>query len=412
MAAISPELQKELLRSELETEQRAASKAAIQAKEGKERELNNQENAALIAYVNKLLLGRDAWLKQMREIQERAKRRALTVVEENALNDQVGRLLRAHPNFFAEFKYESNKEPDVDPSNATGFDAKLKGMFSKMSNAFGDGPFGFIGKLFEKILSFIFPMIAVFKEMGEVLNPKPTVADLIKEGSFDLADAELENQERALIDKLKPLRDKNGEEIVEIKRLLDAYEAQLLKLQEVDLENGIKVSFSETSDQYKRHTLSLRARLFNDISAKAAPILQAHAEAIDTEQQRQLKEQQHTRLRETMAGVQHSPEADILKARMEAVAADMKNLAEKRTSVQGQETAAIAEAVRGGMKRDIINMYANATHTEKLAREKAQLAALAQQRVQQQVEAQRHEERQRRARPARQGAKVDAEEVD
>ena len=411
MAALSPELQKELLRTELEQEMRIASKVAIQAQEGAERELNAQENAALVASINKLLLGREAWLKQMREAEMLKNGRALTLEEESRLNDRVRELLRSHPNFIAEFKYQSNETANTDPSHATGFEAGFKGMFSKLSGALGDGPFGFIGQLLEKILGFIFPMISAFKEMGENLNPKKTPADLIKEGLFDEADVALETEEQALIDKLKTLKAKDGAEIVEIKNLLDAYEAQLRKLHEIDLKNGITVSFSETSDEYKRHTLSLRMNMFNEISAKAVPILNAHAETVTAKQQHHLKKQEHTRLNETVALAPPSPESEILRARMEAIATDMRNLKEKRKSAQRQESMVLEEAVhRGGMNPGIINMYANATHAAKLAREKIKLETLFKQR-EQQFQAQQHAERQRRARPAPQRAEV-AEEVD
>jgi hypothetical protein len=138
--------------------------------------------------------------------------------------------------------------------------------------------------------------------------------------------------------------------------------------------------------------------LFNDISAKAAPILNAHAETVTAEQRHQLKKQQHTRLNETVALTPPSPESEVLKARMEAMAADMRNLKEKRESAQRQESTVIAEAIRGGMNRGIINMYDNATHTAKLEHEKIRLAALAQKR-EQQFQAQQHAERQRRGRP-------------
>lgn len=411
MAALSPELQKELLRTELEQEMRAASKVAIQAQEGAERELNAQENAALVASINKLLLGREAWLKQMREAKMLKNGRALTLEEESRLNDRVRELLRSHPNFIADFKYQSNETANTDPSHATGFEAGFKGMFSKLSGALGDGPFGFIGQLLEKILGFIFPMISAFKEMGENLNPKKTPADLVKEGLFDEADVALETEEQALIDKLKTLKAKDGAEIVEIKNLLDAYEAQLLKLHEIDLKNGITVSFSETSDEYKRHTLSLRMNMFNEISAKAVPILNAHAETVTAKQQHQLKKQQHTQLNEAVAVAPPSPESEILRARMEAIATDMRNLKEKRKSAQRQESMVLEEAVhRGGMNPGIINMYANATHAAKLAREKIKLETLVKQR-EQQFQAQQHAERQRRARPTPQRAEV-AEEVD
>jgi hypothetical protein len=399
MAALFPELQKELLRTELEQKMRAASKVQIEAREGTKRELNLQENAALSASINQLLLGREAWLKQMREAEILKNDRALTLEEENRLNERVRVLLDSHPNFMANFKYQSNEKVATDPSQSTGFDAGLKGILSKISGSLGDGPFGFIGQLLEKILGLIFPMILAFKEMGETLNPKnpeKTPTDLVKEGSFDEADVVLEAQEQALIDKLKTLKDKNGAEIVEIKRLSDDYENKLLELHEVDLENGIKVTFSETSDEYKRHTLSLRMSMFNEISAKAMPILNAHAETVTAEQQHQLKQQQHTRLNETVALAPPSPESEVLKARMEAMATDMKNLAEKRTAAQRQESTVITEAIGGGMNPGIINMYANTTHAAKLAREKMKLAILAQQR-EQQLEAQQHAERQRRA---------------
>ena len=71
----------------------------------------------------------------------------------------------------------------------------------------------------------------------------------------------------------------------------------------------------------------------------------------------------------------------------------------------------LEEAVhRGGMNPGIINMYANATHAAKLAREKIKLETLVKQR-EQQFQAQQHAERQRRARPTPQRAEV-AEEVD
>lgn len=411
MAALFPELQKELLRTELEQEMRAASRVVIQAQEGTERELNAQENAALVASINKLLLGREAWLKQMREAEILKNGQALTLEEENRLNDHVRELLRSHPNFIADFKYQSNEAVDTDPSHAPGFEAGLKGMFSKLSGALGDGPFGFIGQLLEKILGFIFPIISAFKDMGENLNLKKTPADLIKEGSFDEADVALETQEQTLIDQLKTLKDKDGSEIVEIKRLLDDYEAQLLKLHEVDLKNGRTVSFSETSDEYKRHTLSLRMSMFNNISAKAAPILNAHTETVTAKQQHQLKKQQYTRLNEAVAVAPPSPESEVLKARMEAMAVDMRNLKEKYKSAQRQESMVLDEAVhRGGMNPEIINMYANATHTAKLAREKIKLETLARQK-EQQFQAQQHAERQRRARPMPQRV-PEAEEVD
>jgi hypothetical protein len=172
MAVLSPELQKELLRTELEKDRRAASKVAIQDKEGKERELNTQENAALLDSVNKLILGREAWLKQMRETEILKNGRALTLEEENRLNDRVRELIRSHPNFMSNFKYQSNEGPAAEPRPATGFEAGLKGMLSKLSGSLSDGPFGFIGKLLEKILGFIFPMISAFQEMGETSNQK------------------------------------------------------------------------------------------------------------------------------------------------------------------------------------------------------------------------------------------------
>ena len=150
MAALSPELQKELLRTELEQEMSIASKVAIQAQEGAERELNAQENAALVASINKLLLGREAWLKQMREAKMLKNGRALTLEEESRLNDRVRELLRSHPNFIADFKYQSNETANTDPSHATGFEAGFKGMFSKLSGALGDAPLDLLDNCWKK----------------------------------------------------------------------------------------------------------------------------------------------------------------------------------------------------------------------------------------------------------------------
>ncbi|HQZ88200.1 MAG TPA: hypothetical protein PLL67_05550, partial [Gammaproteobacteria bacterium] len=136
MAVLTPELQKELVKVELEKKMRGEMKDALKAVD-EVRELNEKENAALIADINKIMAGRDAWLKQMREAQMREKRRALTLTEEEALNDQANQLLTDARNFIANFKYESDETPDVDPKNAN--KTGLEGMLSNFGSDLGLG---------------------------------------------------------------------------------------------------------------------------------------------------------------------------------------------------------------------------------------------------------------------------------
>lgn len=294
MAVVAPELQREQLRAELHTQELKFWKDKIAADEKQTRELNNLEQAALTVRINSLLAGRDLWLQQMREAKMQQERRALNAVEEELLNRQVRALLiaekadreneealkkfRAKQQFIANFKYVSDEIPAPAPAPATGFEGMLNGMLSKLTGTLGDGPFAFIGKLLTQIFSFIFPLISAFKEMG-----KKTTAELIKEGSFDEADAELTMQEEEFMSKLSDIK--------EMGEVLDAYKAELEKLKTVDVD-GQKVHFADTTEAYKRKILAMRSELLKKASSLAAPGFATHAERVVAEQRRDLKEKQ------------------------------------------------------------------------------------------------------------------------
>ena len=155
MAAQLEETQRRLIQTELlETirdEKLALINHGVAVAAARRQALNEKEWAEVTATVNKLLLGRDAWLKQMREASMRRQRIAeLTIAEEGVLNQQVDVLLRdpAQRNSVANVKYESDNVPDAAPKNATGFEAGLEGILSKITAGLGDGPFAFIGNLF------------------------------------------------------------------------------------------------------------------------------------------------------------------------------------------------------------------------------------------------------------------------
>ncbi|HXH55034.1 MAG TPA: hypothetical protein VNK03_04760 [Gammaproteobacteria bacterium] len=354
MAALAPEIQREFLRNELENEQRVAAKAAILHNEKNARELNTIENAALIARVNKLMAGRDAWLKQMREAEIRRLARALTLAEEAALEAEVRGLLNTHPNSIANFKYESDDTPGVDPKNAN--KTGLEGMLSNFSSqlGLGDNPiFNFLGKLFSFIMSLI-------KGVQETFNPKKAPADLVddlvKEESFDDADAELTKQENGLISKLRSVTDKDGKERAEIKAVVNAYEAKLTDLKELKIttedHQEKNVPFAETTPDYKKNILRSRIKIFNEISSKIAPFLVAHEEVVAVDCQEKSKQQQAAQLtagRNAANDGAHPLELRSLQARLAAVNAEMTVLAEKRRTAEGQETdfAATMRRVNG-----------------------------------------------------------------
>lgn len=339
--AVTPELQREIIKAKLEKEVREATKAALKAN-NEERELSAIENAALIADINKIMAGRDAWLKQMREAQMQAKRRALTLGEETALNVEADRLLEHARDFIANYKYQSDDTPDIDPKNAN--ETGLKGMLSNFSSelGLGDNPiFNFLGKLFAFIMNLI-------KGVQETFNPKKTpadsVADLIKEGSFDDADLELTKQENELIAKLRPLAELKGNQ--EIKAALEAYEAQL-----TELKRGVPVlndrdqvesvlPLAQATETYRGQVLSLRAKIFNEVSSTLTPGLTAHAAVVSETERKALKEKQIAELRRVqgaIGGDEGKNAREALQARMDALNVDVVDLEAKRVAAVAKE---------------------------------------------------------------------------
>lgn len=351
MAAQLEETQRRLIQTELlETIRdeklvlinRAAAGAA------RRQALNEKEWAEVTATVNKLLLGRDAWLKQMREASMRRQRIAeLTIEEERRLNEQVDVLLRdpAQRNSVANVKYESDNVPDAAPKNATGFDGVLQGMLSKLTGALGDGPFAFIGKLLTQIFSFIFPMISAFKEMG-----KKTTADLIKEGSLEEADAELTMQENELINKISTTIPKIPE-TKDVYDALAAYQEELKKLKEVkfvDNKGAVEtVSFAETTKSYQTNILASRLKIFNELSSKTAAPLAVHEELVTAQAEKTAWERQRdglaARRGDRVTCPKGSVESKLLKVRINAIQTEMAALEAKRVAAVEQEARFLAD---------------------------------------------------------------------
>lgn len=366
--AVTPELQRELLRKDLETKMRADAEVVFGGK------LDAEKNRILLEDLNKVFLYRENWLQRMRELRKLRNNGLFTAQDETELTTMIDTKLRANPRCIAvdNAQYGSDPAADVaEPSDATGFNGALKGIFSKITGALGDGPFAFIGKLLQQIFSFIFPMISAFKEMGEKLNPKPTPADLLKDGLLDEADAELANQEAELIQKLKALEDKD------LTDLLEGYQKELRELEEVILADGTKLPFTQATEDYKRNTLRLRLDMFNNFSSKAAPALAAHAEEVSAKQQAALKEQQLRALR-----VQHdavvrvertSLEGAVLNARMQAIDAHQKEQVEKARLAAQRVTDCVHNPADGSLKFKAISDV----HTPLWAAEQAKQKALA-----------------------------------
>lgn len=322
MAVLTPEMQRELLKTALEIKMRADAVAALQPGRA---QLNAAEEAVLLEDLNKVLLYRESWLTRMRELRKLKNKGLFTLEDEAELVAKIDAKLKAQPSCINNPTYGADAAADVAEPDATGFDGALKGMFSKITGGLDNGPFAFIGKLLQQIFSFIFPMISAFKEMGEKLNPKPTPADLLKEGLFEQADAELANQEAELIQKLKALEDG------ELTAILVSYEEELKELQKVTLENGTQLPFAQATKEHQRDTLRLRLDKFNDFSSKAAPALAAHAEAVSAQQQRALKMQQKNVLQGQYDnfGDKASLECEVLKARLDAIEAHAKDQKDK-----------------------------------------------------------------------------------
>jgi len=388
MAVLTPELQKELVKVELEKKMRGEMKDALKAVD-EVRELNEKENAALIADINKIMAGRDAWLKQMREAQMREKRRALTLAEEKALNDQANQLLTDARNFIANFKYESDETPDVDPKNAN--KTGLEGMLSNFGSdlGLGDNPiFNFLGKLFAFIMHFI-------KGVKETFNPEKApadvVEDLVKEGSFDEAELELTKQENELINKLKPFAEHKGNE--EIKEALEAYETQLAGLKkgvpvlnDKDEQESV-LALKQTTGAYREQVLSLRTTIFNRISSTLTPGLIAHAAVVSETERKAAKEKQVSELQRVHNAIgdegKHAREA--LQARMNALRVDVADLEAKRLAAVAKEArfrkgvqlsqGKAAEQIRGAFELNKPLFDAEIARQKTFAKAKADAAA-------------------------------------
>ncbi len=342
MAIPTPELQTELLKVELDKKMRGEMKDVLKIA-GEDRELNEKENAALIADINKLMAGRDAWLKQMQEAKRRAEGRALTREDQEALEAEV-RAALLNPlrrRSVANFKYESDDKPS-DPKNAN--KTGLEGMLSNFGSQLGLGGnpiFDFLGKLFAFIMHFI-------KGVKETFNPEKvpadSVADLVKEESYDDADAELTKQEHALINKLRSVTDKDGKERDEIKATLDVYDAGLTALKELKIrtEDGRDeyIPFVKTTEAHKKNILESRLKMFNDISSKTASLLADHEELATLDHQAKSKERQVVELtteRNAADDGKHALELQALQLRLAAVEAEAKALKEKSAAVQARE---------------------------------------------------------------------------
>lgn len=351
MAAQLEETQRRLIQTELlETirdEKLALINHGVAVAAARRQALNEKEWAEVTATVNKLLLGRDAWLKQMREASMRRQRIAeLTIAEEGVLNQQVDVLLRdpAQRNSVANVKYESDNVPDAAPKNATGFEAGLEGILSKITAGLGDGPFAFIGNLLQQIFSFIFPMISAFKEMG-----KKTVPDLIKEGSFNEADAELAMKENELINKLRPLATDEHEGI---QKALKAYEDALESLKTIPIAMTVNdeqenkevtefVAFEQASESHQRNILMSRMKILNELSSSVAPGLAAHEELVAAERREKLQKQQADQLGVVKQALElddkRAIELAVLNTRIEALAVSMADLKQKREDAKARE---------------------------------------------------------------------------
>ncbi len=293
--------------------------------------------------LNYVMSLRTMWLEHMRKLKEQQTKQAITLAEEMAHIAFVDAKLRVDPAWLNNYKYESDEIPKVKStsSNTTGWGGAFNEMLSKMTGAFGDGPFAFIGKLLAQIFSFIFPMISTLKDMG-----KKTTEDLIKEGSLDEADTELTIKENELISKLGVFEETQKKidagDAPEVKGLKDAigalevYKQQLLELKAIDVEGGGSVLFSEGTEAYKRSILTSRLKIFNEVSAAVVPGLAAHEELVSVTQQHALQHARYNQLNGVVIG-KVKAEAEILQARMAAIKAEEDALAEKMKVVEAQE---------------------------------------------------------------------------
>lgn len=284
---------------------------------------------------------RAMWLDHMRKLKEQQTKQAITLAEEMAHIALVDAKLLADPTWLNNYKYESDEIPKAAAasSHATGWGGALNEMLSKMTGAFGDGPFAFIGKLLAQIFSFIFPMISVLKDMG-----KKTTEDLIKEGSLDEVDTELTFKENELIDKLSVLEEIKKQSAVEVKGLADAiaaleeYKKELLELKAIAVKDGGHVSFAEGTEAYKRSILTSRLKIFNEISSAVAPMLAVHEELVSAEQQYGLQHKRGDELQATLtAGAKEKAEENMLQVRIAAIRAEENALAAKIEAAKADE---------------------------------------------------------------------------
>lgn len=261
-------------RKEIEGAWRAAARTRLN------RELSAKESKELTEEINKLFIGREEWLKQMREALKRdqaARNVPYKPEDEEHLNRTVNDLLKTNPEFISNFKYE----PDaLSESQAFGSDptfGAIQGFFSKITDLLANTPFSFLGKLIEFVLGLFSKLMPAVKELGEKLNPPKTVADWFNEGNFDDADVELRKQEAQLLTKMEnALLEMQGtappEDVKAVQDLLSGFRQMLLQVENDEF-------LMKARDQkYWQDNLKFRMTLFEQYSLKSKELLEIHAQ--------------------------------------------------------------------------------------------------------------------------------------
>ncbi|HEV2524387.1 MAG TPA: hypothetical protein VGU44_04565 [Gammaproteobacteria bacterium] len=289
------------------------------------------KKAQFDSLMNNIIRLRAMWLTEMRKQKEQQTQKHITA-EEEAINAAIiDARLQADPNHLRSFSCPSDDIPEPAPAHATGFEGMLNGMLSKVTGAFGDGPFAFMGKLLAQIFGFIIPMISAFKEMG-----KKTPEELLREGTDEAlneADAALTEREGKLINQLSAMKAEP-----KAAAALKVYEQKLQELKTLVVD-GQPVLFSEASAAYKSKILASRLGVFNEISSTIAPVLAEHEKVVAAKQRLDLKSQQLVLDRKLRDRAGDKESSEMLQGRIAIIQTEMQALEQKYNAARDQERA-------------------------------------------------------------------------
>lgn len=274
MATQTGEMQIQQVKEEFKTKARKEIETSwlLEARKTLARELNPQERGKVINDVNKLFLGREEWLKQMREAHNRVLLAKVppekySVDDEKNLNTEVNKLLATDPDFITAYKYQADTaSAEALPSSAKGIEGFMQGLLPKIKGALGDGPLAFIGKLLEYIFNLITPIIPMITGIAEKINPTKTLNE------SNPKDA-LKKQEVELLTKMDSvLTEMSG--YVDIQNLLKHYRDHL--------STHADETFLKSADtQYLSDNLEYRKKMYEAFSSKANEILSIHASKVE-----------------------------------------------------------------------------------------------------------------------------------